>query len=486
MEREMPIASQQPRNESLRDENTRPFEVEARVTEKAFLDEMMPVLESVDPEIAITILARASTWYELYTKRGSDITSAAGALSRANQRGAVFQRMSPAAQCIMLFLRDLETDPALKGDAARHLRRIEDVVILGEALPRLEEQEWAILRASTPQALERKARAYLETITRIAEDLPPENEEYWPVWRKLAGHFELIPRLKEAVDTACRAMLDEMLDDYTGTKFFSEWVRAATSQGGSVEHASEYLLRRSSQEIARIKTKNRRMVVLEIHRSSDAGEECSIGLIERLHNINNQGLIPDETSQHRGRSGEEVAFGRRMGTLSAHVERELQDVVDRANAFFDRAITTGMSWSVYEIGVAKLHNDFLDMHPFPDRNGSTAMLFMEWMMARRGKMPDIQRTDVYYDHLKKILPDTALARGVVATQHVKTKHLPGYYKGVENVATPKGRREHDNALARLEYRRMLHRAKRQRDSLGEEGIISRLGKQFLGEESVSK
>ena len=62
-----------------------------------------------------------------------------------------------------------------------------------------------------------------------------------------------------------------------------------------------------------------------------------------------------------------------------------------------------MSTLRYGIEAAKLHNDLLDIHPFADRNGSTSLLFLETLMARRGYVPDIKRQKSYYKNLHTIL-----------------------------------------------------------------------------------
>ena len=195
----------------------------------------------------------------------------------------------------------------------------------------------------------------------------------------------------------------------------------------SVEHVTRELYGRTPEEIEDIKQKNRATVAQVIMEMSGQ-PSVSLEMVSELHRINNRGIVPKRTSQFRG-EGQHISFGKRVGILPEDLEAEVSVVIDKTNTLFDMYALGKISGLMYEIAAAKLHNDLLEIHPFPDRNGSTSLLFLELVMAHRDYVPNIHRERNYYKHLSGVFGNNPVAMGIVGYEHFKIRYQSGHHQG---------------------------------------------------------
>jgi len=102
--------------------------------------------------------------------------------------------------------------------------------------------------------------------------------------------------------------------------------------------------------------------------------------------------------------------------------------------------------TAYELGVAKIHNDFLDIHPLVDRNGSTALLIAEFMMMRMGYEPPTEKNNNYYDNVRKLFNNNPAAIGLVAHEQYIIYNQAGYFRGGTVGNNPEQKKEHERVL----------------------------------------
>lgn len=184
---------------------------------------------------------------------------------------------------------------------------------------------------------------------------------------------------------------------------------------------------RSPEELEEIKKRNRENVALEIQKIADEGD-ITIEKLLHLHQVNNRGIVPKKASKMR--TGEEgiMTYFKRVGLHGKDIQLEMDALMDRANQLIDTDIVKGKNSAVYGLEVAKMHNDLLSIHPFPDRNGSTALMFAEVMMARKGYAPQSERKG-YYETVQDVFGANVPAMALVGYEHVSMKHIPGYFQG---------------------------------------------------------
>ena len=150
--------------------------------------------------------------------------------------------------------------------------------------------------------------------------------------------------------------------------------------------------------------------------------------ITELHEINNRGIVPKSFSDFRsGSMG--VTFGKRIGTLPKDVLQEVEGVVERANSLLEGRRNKKYSKTDFQIATAMLHNQLLDIHPFPDRNGSTSLLLMELLMSHQGYKPSPKREGNYYKTVRRTLGHNPVAIGVVGYEHYLIANKPGHFEG---------------------------------------------------------
>ncbi|KPJ86190.1 hypothetical protein AMJ57_00290 [Parcubacteria bacterium SG8_24] len=317
--------------------------------------------------------------------------------------------------------------------------------VLDQALARIDALREAMeSSASIEQIVERVRDSMhsLDAIARTVEGADPSDRIKEEVFQR----FNSIARLKSrAVKPELRRAFNEIFDEF-GEFIEGDMVPFRIDQGirdanlpegedmgrerlvpTTVEQAMHEMYGRSPAEVKELKVRNRQEVAAEIIRLARE-PYVTLDMLLELHRINNQGIVPKEASRFRTQE-EVVAFGMRAGLLGEDVGPEMERLVERANDLIDRDALKGLSTLRYEIEVASLHNDMLDIHPFPDRNGSTSLLFLELMMTRKDYEPPTERADDYYGQLARILGYNPAAVAVVGFEQAKIAHVPGFFQG---------------------------------------------------------
>lgn len=266
---------------------------------------------------------------------------------------------------------------------------------------------------------------HLELLTKI---LPEENHE----WSDLTKHYKDVLALKSKSKTDASKIFSEVFDEFNDFVESEIAERAIERQekatgGVMIADVMQKAYGRTKEEIEDIKKRNRERVLKKINELKEK-PYVTFEDIRSLHEINNRGIVPKSTSRMR-KINEDVTFGQRFGTIAEELPEELADFEKRIEELINKKAIAKVNGLQYEIGVAKLHNELLDMHPFGDRNGSTALLFIELMMAREGHEPSNSREPSYYKALGKALNFNPAALAVVGYEQYKIAHVPGYFEG---------------------------------------------------------
>jgi len=302
----------------------------------------------------------------------------------------------------------------------------------------LHELTLSVEAESPEQSLEKvrgKLMTILEKLSEFSRQVDPLERENESIYDSLGLRtIEALKDIKQNSSTEISQIFSDIYYEYS--EFLDREVimplkdTAMREEGKQVniEHMTQTVYARTPEEVEAIKEKNRESVAQAVKEMSDQ-PDVTLEMLTELHRINNKGIVPEDISELRK---ENMVFGKRVGTIGPDVEREVNDVVKRANLLTYRRIF-GMSETTHDMAAAKLHNDLLGIHPFNDRNGSTSLLFLELMMARDGRYePSTERENDYYKQLGKILNGNLLAMGVVLYEQIRTANSYGYYKG----ATP--------------------------------------------------
>jgi len=236
-------------------------------------------------------------------------------------------------------------------------------------------------------------------------------------------------------------LFSEFIDD----AFTEDALNKVESAGRSaeMEKVSSIIYGRTAEDSEMVKKKNRENAV-DFLQELNNKPYINIEDLEHLHRINNRSIVAPSVSKIR-QDGQGVTFGRREGTIGRDVQFELQSVLVEVEKLFDQQ-ALGMSNMEYSIKAAKIHNDFLEIHPFFDRNGSTAMLLLELLMMRNGYEPPQKREKDYYKKLRKILGNNPVSVGVVALTQAKIGYSYGYYEGRAAKVDPARRAVYETRL----------------------------------------
>ncbi len=275
-------------------------------------------------------------------------------------------------------------------------------------------------------------------------------------WNSVVRRYTRVLNIKKSSSVDVSRVFSEIFDefnDFIEDELVSMVIREISEEHGStnIEEAMHIAYGRTKKEVEEIKSRNRERAV-ELIGELIEKPYITFEDIRQLHETNNRGIIPKVYSRMRRTKTEEhpedehVAFYKRAGTLPEDLPEEMKLFEERAADLIDKAILSDMSDVQYEVGVARLHNDLLDMHPFKDRNGSTALLFIETMMARRGYKPPKTREHVYYKALGKALDYNPVALSIVGYEQFKIAHQYGYFEGE---VVKKQKWKYDSAIRNL-------------------------------------
>lgn len=292
------------------------------------------------------------------------------------------------------------------------------------------------------EQVKEQLREIMAEIHELYNQADPAAEENKTIYNELIAKMKAVLTLKSRADEITSRAFSEIFyefSDFIDNAFVLKYIQAAEEQrkkgqgkATSFEHATQEIYGRTVEEVEEIKNKNRAEIAKKIKELAQK-PYLELGDIEELHVINNHSIVPASISKMRRNPGENVAFGTRVGLLPEDVPIEMQSVIDRANELFDKR-ALGMSKARYEAVAAKLHNEMLDIHPFLDRNGSTALLFLEAIMAREDYDPPAKRDKDYYRKLRKVVNNNPVAISAVAYEQYSIKYRPGYFASERIIA----------------------------------------------------
>ncbi len=273
-------------------------------------------------------------------------------------------------------------------------------------------------------------RQTMETLGRLSKNIPQDSDH--ELWNQMYDKYKHLINIKltDAKSSAIFSEIFQEFSDFIDNEFAIKAYNysLANKLPYDVESVMQLTYGRSSQEMEEIKKNNRKNAVAKLH-ELQSKETFDLEDIIELHRANNRGITPSPFS--RLRTGDELeTFGKRFGILPEDVAEEMKAWRTRVNDTIKRAKTEKWTNTRYEIAVAQLHNQILDIHPFLDRNGSTSLLFMELMMMRRGHVPSEKRDKDYYKIIRRILGNNPVAIALVGYEMSLISYVPGYYKGV--------------------------------------------------------
>ena len=271
-------------------------------------------------------------------------------------------------------------------------------------------------------------------------------------WRRLNEHFTRIIQVDSEEKTKIKETLGELITK--NQDFVNDLVSTEFFVGGSdLSSVNQRLFMRSSEDLEKIKENNRKNAVKYLE--NNKFEKISIETIEEIHRINNENIIPSHYSKIREIYPLEddvgtVQFWERSGVHPEDLKSEMLELLLRVNNMLKENRKKPISKFQWSLQVAKIHNDFLEIHPFWDRNGSTGLLLIELLMKEKGYQPPAGRTAFnegkdYYKSLRRMFGNP-LAVLIVLSVQIRIANIPGFYKS-KNMQISKEKKEY--------YRRQL-------------------------------
>lgn len=337
-------------------------------------------------------------------------------------------------QATVLYHTILETrNDESKQEIATALDQLLHKGIVRRAFDRIEELRDQLQTLRDIEEFKDGLREVLSSMCALAARIPPDEPRHEEYWVELVQRFKAVTGERAAAEGPVRAAYEELFTEFQN--FIEDelvakemWRRSRDGKEPSVEHVMQEIYGRSPDEIETIKRRNRERVAQRIIELAEQ-PYLDVETIRELHALNNEDLLPKGQLRLRQHEEEGVTFGQRLGTLPEDVRQEMEHLVERMNALIDEEVLRGVTGVRYEVAAASFHNDLLDIHPFPDRNGSTALILIELLMARRGYTPPTERDSDYYGRLRKILNDNPVAIGLVVYEHFRIRYVPGYFEG---------------------------------------------------------
>ncbi len=324
--------------------------------------------------------------------------------------------------------------------------------ILGERLMRLSfgkiDRLTKDLRGAGSAAdLKDRLRDVMRTLARAAKHVPLD-EDHEEEWEDIDGRFRALLGMKAGAAGEVRDAFSDVFEEHAD--FIEDELVAARleKRRDDVQKVTQELYGRTKEEVEEIKWRNRGDVVMLIREFGNA-RALDVAMLEKLHEANNRGIVPKRYSQVRHDPGAlPPTFFERIGLLSEDLGPELEDLMKEANDLRDKEIGDEpgqISKEAFAIRAAQLHNDLLDMHPFGDRNGSTALLFLETVMTAAGHDPSPRREKDFYKNIEGILGGQPTAMAIVREEQARMASEPGYFVGESN-KDPAQRRKYDRIL----------------------------------------
>jgi hypothetical protein len=303
-------------------------------------------------------------------------------------------------------------------------------------------------KGAEDESLRSVLREVMQTVGAIAKIASPSDPNTAGLWKSLSERYINIVMRKKGSSKAQRHIFEEVFSEFQDViegDLYEKFVLDAYLKGEhrtyDAEKISMALYGRTEEDVRKKKEENRKAVAEYIAEHKD--DEPSVELLQELYRIYNDGIVPKQYASFR-KSGQEVLFGtKRVGTLGEDVRAEIEHLIARTKAMLERQ-SVGIR---YGIEAARLHNDLLHIHPFSDRNGSTSMLFLEFLMAKRGYVPQGKKAGAYYDYVRKVVKNNPLAVAVVGAGQYEMVRAFGYFQG----ETAKGKEARYQALLEREY-----------------------------------
>lgn len=354
---------------------------------------------------------------------------------------------------------DLEDSGVHVLDLKKRLAEHGNEEALKTSLARIDELTLSV-ETSEEEEVREKLIGTMQALEQLGRSLPAND----PAWDMVSERYKKLLAIKgksgkEVSQTFSQVFdqFNDFIEDEFVTRAMQEKQAAGKGKGQSVNVGAlmKEVYGRTQKEMEEIKRANRERVVALIDELKEK-PYVQFDDIRQLHEANNRGVAPK--SQSRMRMGDEdMVFGKagRIGTRPEDLPAELGAFEARVENVIDQASIGSLSQAQYEIAVAQLHNEGLDMHPFNDRNGSTFLLFAELMMARRGHEPSKERESNYYKALTKTLGYNPVAVAMVGYEQFKIGFVPGYFKGVQ---TSQKEKEKEYNLAMKAVARMRRAA----------------------------
>lgn len=292
------------------------------------------------------------------------------------------------------------------------------------------------------EEIEGKVEELFQLLNYLGEIFPDsENESTW-VWFRIDKKFSKILKIKTIYGEQVEVVIKKLFAKYQ--RFIEEGEAQYRFKHTFVEQVLEKttssIYGRSAKEQEELKSENRvnaAKYIADFFKQPNQSKKVSILDLETLHAINNRGIVPQSYSKIRPNSpgleyrDNPIFFGKRVGVHVDDVEKEVSQLLSRVNTLLERDSKKPLSKLQWSIEVAKLQNELLDIHPFWDRNGSTALLFAEMLMTKKGHKPNPirekgGRSERYYKRLINVFSNP-IAISIVAYENYKIALQPGFY-----------------------------------------------------------
>ncbi|HTK04813.1 MAG TPA: hypothetical protein VL500_04460 [Candidatus Eisenbacteria bacterium] len=283
--------------------------------------------------------------------------------------------------------------------------------------------------------LQDRLRAVMTTVGRVGENFPVD-EEHEEEWRELTDKFRGLVSLREGSEQPVQEAFEKVFQENESVVEDGFAAAYMLRKGGDVEKNLMGLYGRSREEQEKIKVRNRAEAAAVIEGLAD--KPLDFAALESLHRANNRNIVPRDVSKIRA-EGSPPTFKERIGLMPDDLKIELDKTLAEADRLRGMEIGDGpgqISKDEYARRAAQLHNDVLDMHPFSDRNGSTALLFLETLMTKVGYKPPTERKKEFVENVRDILGGDEAAMTVLWQGQMKMNE-PGYFVGESNKSEEK-------------------------------------------------
>jgi len=279
--------------------------------------------------------------------------------------------------------------------------------------------------------VENGLRELMESMRALGNNFPMQEAGNEKFWEKLIAKFKLVVEFKKQTRPEISRAFSRIFDEYADfieDEFVTREIQRIESGGRSAnwEKVVQDVYGRTPEEMEEQKTVNRVKVAEAMRDATD--EPIDLDLLLEFYKLNNRGIAPKAKARLR-RGNEQITFGKRFGIIPGDIPEEMDDFTKRTAQTMAQAQTQNWSDEQYQVAVAQLHNELLEIHPFPDRNGSMGVIFMELMMQRRGYQPPASRVKDYHANIGAILGNNPAALAMIA-EEMKRMHVEwGYFPG---------------------------------------------------------